>query len=464
MQVSSEQLPSNARTEKKKVSVAPRIINEHQESNLFKLAAAFNLPSRGGDHFPKTRSKDRALARSSQLPSSLRHPVIKESSLATPGKQDGLGRASINMKLKREEFVENYVEAKKRILESLRLSQGPRHPETLVALNEYAIAMGKQEGRRAEAKPVLKEALLLSREVNGPRHPETLQALKNYEDLFGPRPVVAAWLKLGLKGYYRNIAVGSVLVAAVLWLLKFVTKNIDILANAFGPVGASCSSPIAAIVAGFCAGALHTLSGPDHLAALAPLALRKKNPSGAFLTGVYWGIAHVVGQVLLGLSLLTASRSSFVMDIVSQSGLAQHGEQLAAVAVGAVLIAIGALGFKEIQEWNEEDDADAHDTSSGTIRTFLTGMLAGMQPDALLFCLPALTLPSRLAGILFLTSFGGGTLLSMGGFTAALQAACVSFGQQAVKRVAAFSSVVAITLGVIVSGSAIGIPLLRGLF
>jgi hydrogenase/urease accessory protein HupE len=55
--------------------------------------------------------------------------------------------------------------------------------------------------------------------------------------------------------------------------------------------------------AGFFAGCLHTLSGPDHLVALALLAIcRSALQSG--LVGALWGCGHDAGQVIFGLLFL----------------------------------------------------------------------------------------------------------------------------------------------------------------
>ncbi|KAL5703753.1 hypothetical protein ACHQM5_022269 [Ranunculus cassubicifolius] len=49
--------------------------------------------------------------------------------------------------------------------------------------------------------------------------------------------------------------------------------------------------------------------------------------------------------------------------------------------------------------------------------TFATGIIHGLQPDALMMVLPALALPSRLAGAAFLGMFLVGTVFAMGSYT-----------------------------------------------
>ena len=49
--------------------------------------------------------------------------------------------------------------------------------------------------------------------------------------------------------------------------------------------------------------------------------------------------------------------------------------------------------------------------------TFATGIVHGLQPDTLMMILPALALPSRVAGAAFLGMFLVGTVVSMGSYT-----------------------------------------------
>ena len=140
------------------------------------------------------------------------------------------------------------------------------------------------------------------------------------------------------------------------------------------------------------AGAFHTLSGPDHLAALAPLALRTSGPGKAFRTGLdvfcvavgyvmsfhllgfrrflglwpcawssafrelglieefigFWKSHHVtkepccVGRLLPRTSLLLLSQTTQSLQIVQSFGsgsqLGRLAEQMATIAMGAVLM------------------------------------------------------------------------------------------------------------------------------
>lgn len=55
---------------------------------------------------------------------------------------------------------------------------------------------------------------------------------------------------------------------------------------------------------GFFAGCLHTLSGPDHLAALAPLSIGRTRLESAAV-GALWGCGHDAGQIIFGLLFFT---------------------------------------------------------------------------------------------------------------------------------------------------------------
>jgi len=268
------------------------------------------------------------------------------------------------------------------------------------------------------------------------------------------------------QSWYRwtKIGLGGLVVAMATFLLRLGTSRLDVLAHGAASLLASPSLLVSAI-AGAGAGSLHTLSGPDHLAALTPLAVRVRGGSGAaFRTGVFWGSGHVLGQLLLGIFLLSISRCHLFSNLVSSLGIGALAERAAALAVGLVLLLIGSLGVKEANEWQEEAEQGVNGKeNSFTWKTFGTGVLSGMHPDALLLCLPALTLPTNLAAVSYLAAFAAGTLTAMGGYTAAIHSACRALGQRAVRRVSMIASWVAIAVGTAVCGAALGVPLLGGL-
>lgn len=66
---------------------------------------------------------------------------------------------------------------------------------------------------------------------------------------------------------------------------------------------------------GLVAGGLHTLTGPDHLAALAPLCIGRSRLQ-SFSVGALWGCGHDAGQVIFGIIfLLLKDRYVFVESL-----------------------------------------------------------------------------------------------------------------------------------------------------
>nr|GMC78330.1 chloroplast zebra-necrosis protein [Ipomoea batatas]GMC85321.1 chloroplast zebra-necrosis protein [Ipomoea batatas] len=204
---------------------------------------------------------------------------------------------------------------------------------------------------------------------------------------------------------------------------------------------------------GFLAGCLHTLSGPDHLAALAPLSIGRTRMESAAV-GALWGCGHDAGQLLFGLLfLLLKDRLSLHIGLLQTWGTR---------VVGFTLLVIGAMGIREAFE-NENGEFDVSlqggfETAAAAIgkkskvgfATFATGIVHGLQPDALMMVVPALALPSRFAGAAFLFMFLAGTVIAMGGYTAFL-ASCSQALKDRVPRITEkltwASSLVAIALG-----------------
>ncbi|XP_023553739.1 uncharacterized protein LOC111811217 [Cucurbita pepo subsp. pepo] len=178
---------------------------------------------------------------------------------------------------------------------------------------------------------------------------------------------------------------------------------------------------------GFFAGCLHTLSGPDHLAALAPLSIGCNRMESAAV-GALWGCGHDAGQVIFGLLFLLL-KDKLHIEILRTWGT---------IVVGMTLFIIGVMGIREVSEVrtpcvaleNGECDVGIYETLEKPMvvgkkkkkkigfATFATGVVHGLQPDALMIVLPALALPSRVAGAAFLLMFLVGTVLSMGSYTA----------------------------------------------
>lgn len=158
------------------------------------------------------------------------------------------------------------------------------------------------------------------------------------------------------------------------------------------------------LVAGLAGGAIHALSGPDHLAAVAPLSLG--NRRSGLLAGLDWGMGHGAGVILIGTIALLA-RDTLSIHLVS--GWSEFG-------VGFLLIALGAwAGWKGYQAWRsrgaDEHDHQHHHRKRGA--TFGVGALHGSAGAShLIGILPATGL-STLSAAGYLASYFLGATLAM---------------------------------------------------
>ena len=90
------------------------------------------------------------------------------------------------------------------------------------------------------------------------------------------------------------------------------------------------------LLIGFLAGFAHVVTGPDHLAALAPCASRDNGNAATWRLGLRWGLGHAAGVAVIGLFMW------LLKDTAAVEGLSAWAERL----VGAVLIVVGALGLQ----------------------------------------------------------------------------------------------------------------------
>jgi len=180
-----------------------------------------------------------------------------------------------------------------------------------------------------------------------------------------------------------------------------------------------------AAITGVVAGVIHVWSGPDHLAAIAPLAVRR--PGRSWLPGARWGLGHSAGVAVVGLLSL------WLRDLLPVDLLSSWGERL----VGVMLFAIGAWAWRKAltvhaheHEHNgdrhlhlhaharhvehEKVEAHAHHTHAA----FGIGLLHGLAGSShFLGVLPILAFPTRIQALAYLLAFGLGTIASMAAFS-----------------------------------------------
>lgn len=160
-----------------------------------------------------------------------------------------------------------------------------------------------------------------------------------------------------------------------------------------------------AFLAGVAAGLLHVVSGPDHLAAVAPLASDRQR--GQWLTGLQWGVGHTAGVLVIA-SLLLLIKAQLPLEAISA-----YSERV----VGVSLILIGGWGLR--RAWlRRGSSADAHSHAGAS---FSMGTIHGLAGSSHLFgVLPALAFPSQITSALYLTGFGLGAVAGMTAFSAAV--------------------------------------------
>ena len=181
-----------------------------------------------------------------------------------------------------------------------------------------------------------------------------------------------------------------------------------------------------AFFAGIAAGLLHVVSGPDHLAAVAPLT--SNSGRHQWKTGLQWGAGHTAGVVLIAV-LLLLMREQLPLDAI-----AAYSERL----VGIALIAVGAWGI-----WRARRASTAHSHNGAS---FAMGALHGLAGSSHLFgVLPSLAFSARADAALYLAGFGVGAILAMTAFAAGLGLVAIRTGQP--RGLLYASSAVALVIG-----------------
>jgi hypothetical protein len=207
-------------------------------------------------------------------------------------------------------------------------------------------------------------------------------------------------------------------------------------------------------VTGALAGFVHVLAGPDHLAAVAPLAVADRERG--WLAGWTWGLGHALGVVLVAVIAVLLRDLLPPIDVISA-----WSERL----VGAALIGVGlwALGRSvRVGPRVHVHGPMAHDhlhVQAGprwlrrlghAHASFCLGVLHGVAGSSHFFgVLPALALPTRAAALTYLAAFGVGTVAAMTAFAAAAgwAGARGSSSTTAYRTMMATAAVVAILVG-----------------
>jgi hypothetical protein len=207
------------------------------------------------------------------------------------------------------------------------------------------------------------------------------------------------------------------------------------------------------LITGAAAGFIHVLSGPDHLAAVTPLAINGR--ARGWVSGWTWGFGHASGVVLV------ATVTVLLRDILPPVHLiSAWSERL----VGAALIAVGVWALR--RSTRIHSTAHAH----GALRhhhlhvqsgpawlrrlghahaAFCLGVLHGVAGSSHFFgVLPALALPSLAASLTYIAAFGVGTVAAMTAFAAAVGTATVRLPHNALPQRAMMIAAASLSIAV----------------
>jgi len=176
------------------------------------------------------------------------------------------------------------------------------------------------------------------------------------------------------------------------------------------------------ISVGFGLGAVHALSGPDHLISLLPFIIGRRFYV-AFLYGLVWGIGHALSTGAMGIAAYTLKYSI----LPSSSWL----ERIIDIVVGLTLVMIGILGLIEIKNSGDDEinvekkdnntisdnNNDSHNTISKTLLHFsgvlTNGIVLGLSWDALPSLTPAVSITKWTTLFIFILFYGIGTLVAI---------------------------------------------------
>ncbi len=174
-------------------------------------------------------------------------------------------------------------------------------------------------------------------------------------------------------------------------------------------------------ILGLFAAVFHVLSGPDHLAAVTPLALERKNKY--WKIGMAWGLGHVLGMLLIGLLFY------FLKNYIPVESISNYSEKF----VGFMLITIGLWAIYRINHSKKlayphihNNEVHIHPVETGShthteIKTngnvllaFGIGIIHGFAGVShFILMLPVLGYQTKWESLEYMTGFAIGIILAM---------------------------------------------------
>ncbi|MGE5175193.1 MAG: hypothetical protein ACM3JJ_02360 [Hyphomicrobiales bacterium] len=160
------------------------------------------------------------------------------------------------------------------------------------------------------------------------------------------------------------------------------------------------------LVLGFALGLRHALD-PDHLVAMSTLVSRERNPLRSAVLGGTWGLGHCLALFTVGLVVVLAH-----VPVPEPIGHAME------VGIGFMLIGLGATSLLLGAKRRAAISRTAHDVRHRfSRRPFLVGIVHGLAGSGALALLVLATIPSPVAGLLYIAIFGFGAVGGMMGMS-----------------------------------------------
>jgi nickel/cobalt exporter len=159
---------------------------------------------------------------------------------------------------------------------------------------------------------------------------------------------------------------------------------------------------LAALI-GVSSGAVHAVTGPDHVLSLGPAALRRNR--APWNLGLTWGAGHALGTLLLVLPVLLLARAAYLAEVAAVS------DRIA----GVTLLGMAVWSARNLRV------ASAAGAVESTRSPLLVGFIHGVTgAAALVVMLPMLANGSLPLTFAYLGGFALGSTLAMGALTCAL--------------------------------------------
>lgn len=206
------------------------------------------------------------------------------------------------------------------------------------------------------------------------------------------------------------------------------------------------------IFTGFAAGALHVVSGADHLVAIAPTALNR--PRLALRDGFAWGLGHSTGVLIL----------SAIAILLKDFAHIERMSSVAELIVGFALLVVGALAIRTAlglnihthkhEHGNGQEHRHIHLHFRGSRRhtrhshalTSL-GVIHGFAGAShLLAVIPALALPT-MGAISYMAAYLLGAIFAMGAAVLAISLATFRAGNKVLPLLVGFTGVLSVITG-----------------